>query len=46
MTEEPPVGASPGESLSDAAEAPHAVTTPDSPAEKVDVTKVDDPDKR
>jgi hypothetical protein len=46
MVEEPPVGASPGESLSDAAEAPHPVTTPDSPAENVDVTQVDDPDKR
>ena len=46
MVDEPPVGASPGESLSDAAEAPHPVTTPDSPAENVDVTRVDDPDKR
>jgi hypothetical protein len=40
-----PVGASPGESLSDAAEEPHPVTTPDSPAEDVDVTTVEDPKK-
>jgi hypothetical protein len=39
------VGATPGESLSDAVEAPHPVTTPDAPAEDVDVTKVEDPDK-
>ena len=35
-----PVGATPGESLSDAAESPHPVTTPDSPAEDVDVSGV------
>jgi len=40
-----PVGASPGESLSDAAEEPHPVTTPDAPAEDVDVADVEDPDK-
>lgn len=39
------VGASPGESLSDAAEEPHPVTTPDSPAEDVDVADVEDPEK-
>lgn len=37
-----PVGATPGESLSDATEAPHPVTTPDEPAETVEV---EDPDK-
>lgn len=37
-----PVGATPGESLSDAIEEPHPVTTPDSPAETVEVK---DPDK-
>ena len=31
-------GANPGETLSDAAEAPHEVTTPDAPAEEVEVT--------
>lgn len=31
------VGASPGESLSDAAEEPHPVTTPDAPAEDVEI---------
>ena len=31
-------GATPGESLSDAAEEPHPVTTPDAPAEEVEVT--------
>lgn len=40
-----PVGASPGESLSDATEEPHPVTTPDEPAEDVDVTSVEDPEK-
>jgi ElaB/YqjD/DUF883 family membrane-anchored ribosome-binding protein len=40
-----PVGATPGESLSDATEEPHPVTTPDAPAEDVDVTKVEDPKK-
>ncbi len=35
-----PVGATPGESLSDATEEPHPVTTPDSPAEDVDVSQV------
>ncbi len=40
-----PVGASPGESLSDAAEEPHPVTTPDAPAEDVDVADVEDPEK-
>lgn len=40
-----PVGASPGESLSDATEEPHPVTTPDAPAEDVDVTSVEDPEK-
>ncbi len=37
------VGATPGESLSDAIEEPHPVTTPDAPAESV--TDVQDPDK-
>lgn len=36
-------GASPGESLSDAVEEPHAATTPDDPAETVDVSDVEDP---
>ncbi len=40
-----PVGATPGESLSDAVEAPHAVTTPDAPAEDVDVSSVEEPKK-
>ena len=34
------MGATPGESLSDATEEPHPVTTPDSPAEDVDVSQV------
>lgn len=38
-------GGTPGEVLSDAAETPHAVTTPDAPAESIDVTLVEDPDK-
>ena len=38
-----PTGANPGETLSDAVEEPHPVTTPDAPAE--DVTDVQDPDK-
>ncbi len=37
------VGATPGESISDVAQEPHPVTTPDAPAE--DVTIVEDPDK-
>lgn len=44
-TQADPVGATPGESLSDATEEPHPVTTPDAPAEDVDVTKVEDPKK-
>ena len=36
-------GASPGEALADSAEEPHPVTTPDSPAEDVDVTGIEDP---
>lgn len=36
-------GAAPGESLSDAVEEPHPVTTPDNPAEKTDVSDVEDP---
>ena len=40
-----PGGASPGEALADAAEEPHPVTTPDSPAEDVDVAGVEDPKK-
>ena len=39
------VGATPGESLSDAAEEPHPVTTPDSPAEDVEVTQGKKPKK-
>lgn len=38
-------GASPGEALADSAEEPHPVTTPDSPAEDVDVANVEDPEK-
>ena len=38
-------GASPGEALADSAEEPHPVTTPDSPAEDVDVANVQDPKK-
>ena len=44
-TEGEPVGATPGESLSDAAEEPHPVTTPDSPAEDVEVTQGKKPKK-
>ena len=40
-----PAGASPGEVISDSTETPHPVTTPDSPAETVDVAEVKDPDK-
>jgi hypothetical protein len=36
-------GAAPGETLSDAAEEPHPVTTPDAPAEDVDVSELEDP---
>jgi hypothetical protein len=36
-------GANPGEALSDATDEPHPVTTPDAPAEDVDVSEVDDP---
>ncbi|MCW2850202.1 MAG: hypothetical protein JWR90_4176 [Marmoricola sp.] len=39
------VGATPGESLADAAEAPHGVSTPDAPAESVDVSSLEDPEK-
>ena len=38
-------GGDPGEALSDSAEQPHDVTTPDNPAEVVDVNQVPD-DKR
>ncbi len=41
---EDPTGATPGESLSDATEEPHPVTTPDSPAEDVDVSEIEDPE--
>lgn len=41
-----PVGATPGESLSDATEEPHPVTTPDSPAEDVDVSNANTPPKK
>ena len=40
-----PVGATPGESLSDATEEPHPVTTPDSPAEDVEVSQGKKPKK-
>jgi F0F1-type ATP synthase membrane subunit b/b' len=40
-----PTGASPGETLSDATEQPHPVTTPDAPADDVDVSDVQDPKK-
>ena len=39
-------GAAPGESLADSAETPHPVTTPDNPAETVDVSDVKDPDAK
>ena len=39
------VGATPGEALADATEKPHAVTTPDEPAEDVNVADVKDPGK-
>ncbi len=38
-----PTGANPGEVLADSTEEPHPVTTPDAPAEDVDVTEVEDP---
>ena len=38
-----PTGANPGETLADASEEPHPVTTPDAPAEDVDVSDVEDP---
>ena len=38
-----PTGANPGETLADASEEPHPVTTPDAPAEDVDVADVEDP---
>ncbi len=40
-----PTGANPGETLSDSAEEPHPVTTPDSPAEGAEVGDVPDPEK-
>jgi hypothetical protein len=40
-----PTGANPGESLADATEEPHPVTTPDAPAEDIDVSDVKDPKK-
>jgi hypothetical protein len=40
-TQGDPVGATPGETLADATEEPHAVTTPDAPAEAVDVSDAD-----
>ena len=42
-TEEDLGGAAPGERMSDSTEEPHPVTTPDSPAEDIDVSDVDDP---
>lgn len=36
-------GSSPDEAAADAVDAPHEVTTPDAPAEKVEVDPVDDP---
>ncbi len=41
-----PVGANPGESLSDATVEPHEVTDPDAPAEDVDVSDIADPEKK
>ena len=38
-------GANPGETLADASEEPHPVTTPDAPAEDVDVADVEEPKK-
>jgi vacuolar-type H+-ATPase subunit H len=40
-----PTGANPGEALADSSEAPHPVTTPDAPAEDIDVADVEDPEK-
>jgi hypothetical protein len=40
-----PTGANPGETLSDSSEEPHPVTTPDAPAEDVEVNDVEDPKK-
>jgi gas vesicle protein len=40
-----PVGASPGETLADSSEEPHPVTTPDAPAESVEVNEGDDTPK-
>ena len=37
LTEDDAAGATPGEAIADAAEEPHPVTTPDEPAEVVDV---------
>ena len=39
-------GATPGEALADSVEEPHTVTTPDSPAENVDVSDIKDPPKK
>jgi hypothetical protein len=41
-----PAGASPDEALADAAEAPHAVTTPDDPAEVVELDPTESPSKK
>ncbi len=41
-----PTGATPGETLADATEEPHPVTTPDAPAEDVDVSEVEDPETK
>lgn len=40
-TADDPAGADPAEALSDATDAPHAVTTPDDPADVVDVPPVE-----
>lgn len=40
-----PAGATPGETIADSAVEPHPVTTPDSPAETIDVSEVKDPEK-
>jgi hypothetical protein len=45
-TTDDPSGASPDEALADAAEAPHAVTTPDDPAEVVELDPSESPSKK
>ena len=42
VTVDDPGGGDPGEALSDSAEEPHDVTTPDDPAEVIDVDEIPD----